>query len=189
MDRADLIGKLALEALVFILVVPFIEGTRGFQILTAFVTAHTVNWLINSHFWVFGRFLGITHTATSRFFPYVQKVVKRVRHNPSVPIVIIIGSISREENFKSTSDVDIMFIKDSGIGNSLHAVLVTFRERLIAFVSKFPLHLELYDNIETMKKHRSDEVPYILKDTHGEANKWYKKEGRKVLNFNDKKDR
>jgi hypothetical protein len=179
MGIADLIGKIILE-IIFIALFLLISKNA---ILISFVGAHTLNWMVNTHFWDFGRFLGISRTSPDRFLPYLRKLKNRVNKDGSLPIAIIIGGFSRNREFKTTSDVDLIFIRGKGFMNSLTAVLITIRERFISFIYKFPLHLELYDSMETMKKHRDDEVPVVLKDMDGEAEGWYKEKGRGITDL------
>jgi hypothetical protein len=176
MGTADLIGKITLEIVFIALFTVMLNN----NILLSFLAAHTLNWLINTHFWDLGRFLGITRTSPDRFFPYLRKLAVRVNKDSALPIVITIGGLSRNRGFKVTSDVDMIFVRREGFNNSFKAVLVTMRERFISFVFKFPLHLELYDNMERMKKHRNDELPIVLKDTEGMAERWYNENGRSI---------
>jgi len=185
MDTADLTGKIIFDILIFILILFFTDSSGVYRVSIALILAHTLNWLINAHFWVFGRFLGITSTSTDRFYPYIKNVVNRINKDNSIPAVIVIGSISRKQKFKLTSDVDIMFIRGKGFKNAVKAVLVTMRERAIAFLGRFPLHLELYDSMESMKKHRIDEVPIVLKDVGEMVINWYGKDGRTIMNLED----
>ncbi len=181
MGTADLIGKIIFEILVFIFILFFMDSSGVYRISAALILAHTLNWLINTHFWDLGRFIGITRTSPSRFFPYLRKLRERISSISSIPIVIVIGGVARNEGFNTTSDVDMIFIRGRGFQNSVQAVLVTIRERVIAFFRKFPLHLELYDSIEFMSKHRADEVPIVLKDINGAVKDWYGKDGRTIM--------
>jgi|GEM_PF-3784287 len=185
MGYADLTGKIALEVILLTLSLVALGDLSIYNISIALILSHTVNWLINSHFWDFGRYLGITRTPPERFFPYIHRVVRRINKNRSIYIAIIIGSISRKRELKETSDVDMIFIRGKGLKNAINAVLVTMRERAIAFFYKFPLHLDLYDTIEMTTKHREDETPVVLKDTGDAAKAWYRKAGREMINLGD----
>jgi len=177
MDETDLVGKIIFEVILYMLFFSILDGPPLYKMTITVLLGHTTNWLVNTHFWVFGRFLGITRTSPDRFLPYIRKVVGRVNKNDSIPVIIVIGSFSRNSRFRVTSDVDIMFIKGAGFLNGVKAALVTIRERAIAFFCKFPLHLELYDCMDSMKRHKADEVPVILKDVDGEARDWYRRKG------------
>jgi hypothetical protein len=185
MGTADLIGKIVFEVLTFSAIFSILRGSGPYSICKALIIAHTINWLINSHFWDLGRFIGLTHTSPGRFFPYLRKIERRINSNSSIPTAIVIGGISRKQGFKTTSDIDLIFIRRRGFKNSVKAVLVTIHERARAFYSKFPLHLELYDSIESMKQHRADEVPIVLKDINSTAKDWYGKDGRTIMGLDD----
>lgn len=185
MDTADLMGKIVFEILIFIPAVFLIDGALPYRISLALILAHTLNWLLNTHFWVMGRLTGITRTSPSRFFPYLRKMNARIKDNNSIVAVIIIGGLSRNKSFKTTSDVDIMFIRGKGFKSATKAVAVTISERARAFFCKFPLDLELFDSIESMKRHRADEIPVLLKDTAGIAQSWYSKTGRAITRLED----
>jgi hypothetical protein len=185
MGTADRIGKIIFEILFFVVVLFFMNVLEIHNIGAALILAHTFNWLINTHFWDFGRFLGITRTSPGRFFPYLQKIEDKIKRDSSIPVAIVIGGISRNQRFKTTSDIDLIFIRGRGFENALKAVLVTIRERARAFFSKFPLHLELYDSIESMKQHRADEVPIVLKDINGTVKDWYGNAGRTIMKLED----
>jgi hypothetical protein len=185
MGRVDLIGKVVLEIVFFGIAFFFVNGSLGFRAFVAFLIAHTLNWFLNTHFWVTGRFLGITRTRLRRFAPYIKQLMLRLHRCSALDGVIIIGGVSREEGIKTTSDVDIFFIRKKGLINAIVAAAVTIKERSHAFVSKFPLHLEFYDDISMMDRHRKDEVPYILKDSSGIAGAYYQKQHRKTAQFED----
>lgn len=185
MDTADRMGKIIFDILIFIVAMFLIDGSETYRISSSLILAHTLNWLLNANFWVIGRFNGITRTPPSRFFPYLRKMSARINKNNSIFAVIIIGGLSRNKSFKTTSDVDIMFIRERGFKNAVKAVVVTISERAIAFFSKFPLDLQLYDSIESMKQHRADEIPVLLKDTGGIAQSWYSRTGRTITRLED----
>jgi hypothetical protein len=185
MGRVDLIGKVVLEIVFFSIALIFVSGSFGFRAFVALLIAHTLNWFLNTHFWDTGRFLGITRTPLHRFTPYVKHLMLRLHRSSAIDAVIIIGGVSREEGIKKTSDVDIFFIRKKGLINAIVAMLITIKERSHAFFSKFPLHLELYDDISMMDKHRKDEIPYILKDISGVADAYYQKQDRMTAQFDD----
>lgn len=185
MGKADLIGKIFFDIMIFAVIFFFIKDEISYRIGSALILAHTANWLINTHFWDFGRFIGITRTPPERFLPYLQKIEDKIRSDGSIPSAIVIGGISRNQGFKTTSDIDMIFIRGKGFNNALKAVLVTIRERTRAFCSKFPLHLELYDSIEFMNRHRTDEVPIVIKDINGEVKDWYGTAGRNTMKLED----
>lgn len=185
MGKADLIGKICLEVTVFGIAFSIVNGSVLYRLVISFVCTHTFNWLFNSHFWVFGRYLGITQTNIERFPKYLKGVMNRMQNCSAIDSIIVIGGASREEGVKITSDIDIFVIRNHGLLYGLIAMLVTFRERFIAFITKFPLDLYLYDKIETMDKHRKDEKAFILKDAYSRASAYYNSQGREVSGFEE----
>jgi len=185
MGVADLTGKIFLELLVFATGLILLNSAFPFRLIVAFLIAHTVNWLFNSHFWVLGRYLGITRTNPVRFIKYLERLAKRLDDCVAIDPVLVIGGASRKQGVKPTSDVDIFFIRNSGFINGINAIIVTCRERALAFVCKFPLHLLLYDNIEMMNIHRKDETPFVLKDDQGRASDHYSAQCRETYDFID----
>ncbi|MBI5676091.1 MAG: hypothetical protein HZC48_09765 [Nitrospirae bacterium] len=115
----------------------------------------------------------------------MRKTSTRIRSNNSISAVIVIGGLSRNESFKTTSDIDMIFISGKGYANIVKAIIVSIRERAVAFLSKFPLHLELYSDMESMHKFRNDEVPVVLKDAGGIAQSWYGRTGRTITRLED----
>lgn len=184
MDKTDLAGKICFELLLFALFISLVQITF-MNIFFAFFLAHTFNWFLNSNFWVIGRYLGITRTDPARFSFYLRKVMYRMQQCSSIDAVIVIGGASRKQGVRETSDIDIFFIRDHGFFNGIRAVISTIRERIIAFLHRFPLHLELYDSIKTMERHRKDETPFVLKDNHREARGYYESQGRKIAGFDE----
>ena len=76
----------------------------------------------------------------------------------------------------------MIYIKEDGVFNGIAAVLITVRERVIAFITKFPLHLELYSRLDDIK-HRDDEVPIVLKDIGGTLRDYYSDAGRSITDL------
>lgn len=188
MGKADLIGKVLLDlilSMIFYIAISYLFKSRSiFQIVIAFSLAHTLNWLLNSHFWDVGRFIGITRTNTEKFFPYIKKVKERTAGRDSISSIIVIGGIARNAGFRETSDVDMIFIRKRGLYNAVKAALLTIRERIIAFFLRFPLHLELYENIRSVK-HREDEVPILLKDIDEAIKLYYSCHGKQIMYLDD----
>jgi hypothetical protein len=185
MGRADLTGKIILEIIFFGMAMIFVSGSFGFRAIIALLIAHTLNWVLNSNFWVIGRYIGITRTNPHYFAKYLKGLMRRLEGTSAIDATVVIGGVSREQGIKETSDVDMFFIRKRGLIKAIIAVMVTIKERIYAFFCKFPLHLELYETMTMMDKHRKDEVPYILKDISGIASAYYKKQGRGIARIEE----
>jgi len=185
LGRIDLIGKIFIEVLI-ISCFNIIIGKITFQgFILSIVIAHTLNWIFNTHFWVLGRFLGITQTPTHQFYKYLENLKQRINHSFGLNGVIVIGGASRGEKIRSTSDLDIFFIAKPNQISKLKALAFTIKERITAFVFKFPLDLYLYENIAEMNKHRKDEVPFVLYDSANMVKAFYEQQGRKIAYLKD----
>lgn len=185
MGFTDIIGKFLMEVIFFALCISIWGSAQPRAVVFSLLSAHTLNWLLNSHFWDVGRFLGITRTSPERFVPYIRAIGERVAGSASINSVIVVGGVSRNAGFRETSDVDMIFITAGGFRNSLIAECVTIRERVFAFFLKFPLHLELYDTMEPMHRFRTDEIPILIKDADDRARHWYEDAERAVSLLED----
>jgi len=185
MGKADLIGKICFEVIVLGIIFSIVAGSVFYKLFISFILAHTFNWIFNSHFWVLGRYIGLTRTNVERFPKYLKGIKNRMQNCSAIESIIVIGGASREKGVNITSDIDMFVIRNRGFLNGLNAILIITRERLLASIVKFPLDLYLYDKIETMEKHRGDEKAFILKDVHRLASDYYILKGRKVGGFDE----
>jgi predicted nucleotidyltransferase len=185
LSKIDLIGKLILECCLFLILFLSLGNLTSNRLILSFLFAHTVNWIFNTHFWVLGRFIGITRTPTHRFYQYLKNMQNRIRETSGISGVIIIGGASRGEKIRETSDVDIFFIVRESLLSKIKALLFTIKERAIAFLRMFPLDLYLYENVFDMNKHRKDENPFVLFDREGIVKDYYKRQNREVVGLNN----
>jgi len=185
LSKIDLVGKIIIEILI-ILIVNVAAGEITFAgVIISILIAHTFNWIFNTHFWVLGRFVGITKTPTHRFYSYLKKMQKRISNANGLIGVIVIGGASRGEKIRNTSDLDIFLFSQPQLNSKVKAVLFTIKERIIAFLWRFPLDLYLYENLVEMSKHRKDEVPFVLYDTKNIVRAYYEKQDRKIAHLKD----
>lgn len=180
MDGLDLMGKLFID-IFFTLIFAFLFGSSHIiNWFFAFIIAHSLNWLINTHFWNIGRFIGFTRTDTNRFYSYLNSIVTRFSKNKNLLGIIVIGAASRGGGVKETSDIDIYFISKKGLKNSINSLIFTWRERFLAFINKFPLDLYLAGDLKVMLKHRKDEIPFIIFDPGKKVEEFYKNQNRNI---------
>lgn len=179
-SRIDLIGKFVFELTWFIIFVVIWGKISLAGIIFSLLLAHTLNWMSNTHFWVLGRYLGITKNPTYRHYNYLKKLQQKILRTDVFSGVIILGGASRGEGVRKNSDVDIFFISKRDFKSKLKAVSLTIKERIMAFISQYPLDLYLYEKVTDMTKHRTDEVPFLLYDPEKIVEKFYESQGRKV---------
>lgn len=184
-SRLDLLGKM-LFILIFSSTFVYLQNGKDFAgLVKVFLAAHTLNWLLNTHFWDLGRFIGFTRTNPQRFYPFLYGTEKRIKKNKSLLGAVVLGGASRGEGVKRTSDIDMYFISKPGFLNQAISIFIAIRERVLAFLIKFPLNLVLSDKIEILLKCRRDEIPFIVLDAEQQIEAFYKALNRNVAPSQD----
>lgn len=164
--------ELVLFCLIFILLHHASESIIAVLLISLSI-AHTANWLLNGHFFVLGRYLGITHTSPQRFIEYPERIKRRLISKKSIEAVAFFGSLSRG-TFSSTSDLDIRIIRRKGILNSFLACFWGFTERSRSLFCKYPLDLYVIRHKYSLEKISKDEKPIMIFDKTGFFKKLYK---------------
>ena len=140
---------------------PFFKDNHFLLITTAFVISHTLNMLLNGHFFALGRFLGFTKISADRYFDYIHKMKIRWDKRNCVKLVLIYGSLSREK-ITETSDLDVRVLCKENIWNIIECCFWIFIERSIGLFSRFPIDIYLETNPSGLKRMRADEIPVVL---------------------------
>jgi len=166
MGRTEFIFHLSLDVLFTILFCSLFYKFLGFgsTLFLSFVLAHTVNWIFNTHFWVMGRYIGISETNEEKVRKYLSEIYDSVRKRPYIDGVIVFGNMTRGGKIQSTSDVDIRFISKDGLVNKLRTNVYGILQKAKAFFRKFPLDLYILDSCNPLDKMREDEIPIIIFD-------------------------
>lgn len=182
MDRTELFFHVLLDAVIFSIlafVLSLFVNPWVAVILSIFI-AHSINWMFNTHFWVMGRYVGISETTEERILKYLSQVQKDTRKKSCLSGVIVFGNMTRGGKIQCSSDVDIRFISKPGVMNRLKTNVFGFSEKIRAFFQRFPLDLYILDSIKPLDKLREDEVPIVLFDPEGILKGKYKLRGYRV---------
>lgn len=142
--------------------------------LISFLFAHTLNWLINGHFFNLIRYLGYTGKGYNWLISYPDKIKQRLQKRKAISAVAIYGSISRQDA-NHNSDVDIRVVSQPGLINTFLVSWFVFTERFFAFFVKFPIDVFMVTQTRGLEKLRTDEPPIILFDNNGYLRKSYDK--------------
>ena len=187
MNRSELIFHLTIDVFFTILFLLIFMNIVNFwpSLGISFLMAHTTNWLLNSHFWVMGRYIGISETSVKRVNNYMSEIKNLLQEKSSIQAIVVVGNMTRGGKIKSTSDLDVRFIREKGFLNTILSNLFMVKIKVIAFFRKIPLDVYLLDEIRQLSRLRSDEVPIILKDVNDEVSKWYKCHGRESKKYED----
>ncbi|MDZ7342470.1 MAG: nucleotidyltransferase domain-containing protein [candidate division KSB1 bacterium] len=182
-DRTEQLFKLLLDLLLTLLLTLGLIHvvTWPMAILIGAILAHTINWLFNGQFWVVGRFCGITHNPPEKIMAYLRSVQRRLAGNPSLLGIAVFGSLARGNAPRTNSDIDLRFIRRPGWKPALKANLIGLTEKTRAFLNGLPLHLFVYDSIESLNRLRADEQPYLLYDPENLLKKKYQQRGYHIF--------
>lgn len=118
--------------------------------------AHTLNALLNGHIFALlahDLFWFSFYKDRKSFIYYIEKIRARLqRKSPScICDVLIFGSLVRG-NFRDSSDLDIRYISNEGIWNSLCTANWVFFERVHALLAGFPIDIYMFRNRDEMQK-------------------------------------
>ena len=183
MDRSEKVSKVLIDLLLAVLFLLIFKVflTAWLSILLAFVMAHTLNWLFNTHFWVMGRYIGITHNPPSKILQYIKAIAHIVEDNSFLLGVIVFGNMTRGGEVRPDSDVDIRYVRKKGFLNALRANIFSIREKIRALFEGFPLDSYICDDLSFLDKLRKDEKPIILFDPEDVLKRRYSQRGYDLL--------
>jgi predicted nucleotidyltransferase len=170
MDRTELIFKLFLDFSLTILFSIVLSAWFSWQmaLITAFVLAHSVNFIFNSQFWVVMKFYGLVSLSFEEYEIYSKGIAERICKASCFSYAGIFGSRVREE-WKSYSDLDLRLVRTPGFWNGLRGCFFLVQERTRALIRRFPLDIYILDSNVTLKRLRQDESPIILLDRRVDA--------------------
>ena len=182
-DRTEQIFKLAFDLIFTLIFTVILAQFQNIVIAFPFamILAHTVNWLFNGQFWVAGRFCGITKNSRQKILDYLKAVDRRVSGAGSLLGAAIFGSPARGLELRSNSDIDLRLVRRRGVMNGIIANLIGLSEKARAFVSGIPLHLFVYDSMDSLNRLRVDEKPYILYDPDDLLKAKYRHKGYRLF--------
>lgn len=166
MDTSEVSIRIVVEFIEFCMIYYLISKIifDSFWVLaSSFFVVHTFNWMTNGNFWALIIFASpnLTNPGESATRSYLNKMRNRLKKHESISGIMIFGSISRKV-WHNRSDIDMRFLRKSGLKNILLSNMLTMRERFLAFVHRQPLDLFLSDDIGSLRKMRDDEKPVFL---------------------------
>jgi hypothetical protein len=147
MDPTERLFKLTLDAMLTLAGSTLLSAWLPRQIAwpTAFIVAHTLNFLFNGHLWGVLKHYGLVSYTPEVFRIYVKALGRRAQLEPAIQYVVICGSLSRQQ-WSASSDLDARIIRNPGFINGLRACWFLLRERSRALVARFPLDVYVLDD-------------------------------------------
>lgn len=169
MDKSEKLFKISVEVAEFSLISFLLIYIEDFSLnipealIISFVIVHTFNWTTNNLFWsvVMFSFPNMRNPGRHKTLLYLRGMRNRLRTNRSISALALYGSISRQR-WHCQSDIDVRILRRPGFLNAIIANFIISRERFIAFIKLQPTDIFLADNVEFLKKMRSDEAPIFL---------------------------
>lgn len=162
MDRGELAFRLALEALLALLLAPF------WGWLTALLLAHSANFLFNGQLWVCVRYCRFWRRSPAALDRFLKEIAGSLRRSPWLVEVVCIGSQAFGGAARGPrSDIDLRLVRRPGPRGWLAANLWALRLRAHALVRLIPLDLYVYDDVASLDRFRRDEPLLVILDRDG----------------------
>lgn len=165
MGRTELLFKLGLDlsltAISWILFYWALGMPWAWAALSAFLVAHTLNFLFNGQVWVVLKHFHLVTNSRSEFEEYLSQIAERIQAEPSIEWAAAYGSLVRGE-WHESSDLDVRLVRKPGLWNGLRACWFVLRERSRALFTRFPLDVFMLDNPGRLADMRDDEQPQVI---------------------------
>jgi hypothetical protein len=168
MDSRERLFKILVDILLTVLFWFF-----GVPFLMAIILAHTVNMLINGHFFAMLSHMGVGATEPAEFIGYVDRLHGRIQRQRFLLGAAAYGSLARNI-FRATSDIDLRVFPGKESLSWLKAVFWVSTERFRALIHSFPLDLYAFDLDSIDAKMKADEPPIIFCDPQGDIARKYR---------------
>lgn len=161
MGKTEKLFKIMLDLVLIILLVLLLNEfcSLNTAIILSIIFAHTLNWILNGHFFALLKTFDIIQTDYETFRKYLVCLKDRSKKEESIDIVATFGSLSRDE-IRKTSDLDIRIVRKPGFMMGLRACFFVLKERSSAFINGFPLDIYVLDDLKGLNE--LDERPIII---------------------------
>ncbi|MBN2521214.1 MAG: hypothetical protein JXB17_11950 [Bacteroidales bacterium] len=114
------------------------------NILNSILLAHTINWIFNTHFWVFFRFFNIRFNKAQNYYKYIEQTKKRMADNKCFKAIYLIGGPARNKELSDFSDLDIKFVLKDDFVNVIIGNIILIFEKIRSFFLRIPLDANIY---------------------------------------------
>lgn len=161
MDHTEKFFKIFLDLMLFVLFFYAFENFGNIYsiVIYSYITAHTINWIINGQIPVALKNLGLLKTPPQKMNEYSIKLAKKIQKNTHFRFAAFYGSLSTN-SINEKSDLDVRVVRKSGPVNALKSILFIIVERNIALYNFIPLDIYVLDNMK--KTNKLKESPVII---------------------------
>ncbi len=161
--------EIGLKILLELGLVAMILAVMGFSFTHAVMAlpiAHSLNWILNGHFFVLMRFLRPVAVTVDAFDAYCQHLKMRGSALHSLQAIGVYGSYCRGK-VHAHSDLDVRVFAAQGFWAAACGAWFCFSERLRAVTKRFPLDIYLVVHERELARLSKTEIPVVLFDKHG----------------------
>ncbi len=132
-------------------------------IILAFLISHTLNWILDGHFWALMTEVGLRGNSREPEYllSYGERMKVRLEKYRCFDSMMIYGSVSRDEA-RMDSDLDVRLVASHGLASPMAACILVTLERMRAFAKAFPLDVHVVNSTDGLEKMRRDEKPIVL---------------------------
>lgn len=167
MNAYEVSLKLLLDGLLTLSLVWTLDWwDRPIMILICLMAVHSLNWILNGHFFVLMRYVYPVPKTSEDFDRYVIRLKQQAQRSRFIDGVAIYGSYCRGQ-LHEFSDLDVRIIVRSGFINGVAGAWFCLHERFMAFFMIFPLDIYCCVGTRCLDRLRDDEHPVILQDRSG----------------------
>jgi len=167
MDATERAWKAALDAIlagaIFFLFC-WLKPMRLAQVYKAalaLLAAHTINFLLNAHFWVVLKHFGSVSNDWTTYQAELMRLRQRIAAEPYIRFAAAYGSLARAQ-WSPHSDLDLRLVRAPGLNSALHVCWFATRERARAFFRRFPLDVYVLDQHASLANMAESACPVIL---------------------------
>ena len=173
MDMGEKVFKIILETILFLLNYIVLSTLRINSIIIVILFTHTLYWIFFGNMFLLLKNLHLTKIPINVFYEYTKKLQRRVQNENSIVGAAVFGSLSKK-TITTSSDLDVILVREKGIVNWLMGCSFTLKERFFAFSNRFPLDICLLDDLQGFERINVDEILIILSDKKGFLRNKYK---------------
>jgi len=173
MDMGEKVFKIILETILFLLNYVILSTLRINSIIIVILFTHTLYWIFFGNIFLLLKSLHLTKIPIDVFYEYTKRLQRRVQNENSIIGVAVFGSLSKK-TITTSSDLDVILIREKGIINWLISCSFIVKERFFDFLNRFPLDIYLLDDLQKFERINVDEIPIILSDKKGLLRSKYK---------------
>jgi len=152
------------------------------NLLFSLISAHSINWLFNTHLWVCVRYFEIYRRNPDSLRVFLSNVSKQIEGISWIDSAVCIGSIGDKGDVNTwRSDIDLRLFFKPGVFNYLKMNFYLLYLRTQALFTIIPLDLYAYNHISFLDNFKKGEGMILIKDADGQIKINYPDKIKQIL--------